>query len=140
RAERVRAGAGLGQSERADGAAVAQPRQKARADFVGAVAGDIVEAEVFVGHIAERNRRIPARQSLCDQPGGKEVAAGAAELGGRRAPKKPQRGGRGLRARRPPSLAVHALRQRPDPRLREAVAGREDLTLLLVQTKAARRK
>ena len=140
RAERIRAGAGLGQPERADGAAVAQPRQEARADLIRTVAGDVVEAQVFVGDIAERDRRVPARQSLRDQPRSEEVAAGAAELGGGGDAQKAHAGQRRHRLRRPPFLVVHALLERPEFRLREAVAGGQDFLLFLAQAKAVGRK
>jgi hypothetical protein len=140
RAECIGAGAGLGQSQRADGAAVAQPGQEAHADVIGAVASDVVKTQILVGDIAERDRRVPARQALRDQPRGEEVAAGAAELGGGGDAQKAHAGQRRHRLRRPPFLVVHTLLQRPEFGLREAVAGGKDFFLLLAQAKAASRK
>ena len=131
RAERVGARAGLGQSEGADGAAVAQPRQEARADVVRAVAGDVIEAQVLVRHVAERDRRIPARESLRNQTRGEEVAARAAELGRRGDAEEAHAGERRHRLRRPPFLVVHALLQRP--KLRLARSGRSQRGFLPVR-------
>jgi hypothetical protein len=64
RAGRVAAGAGLGHAERADQAAVAEPRQEAAPLVLRAVEVDVIRAKVVVRGVRDAEARVRVRELL----------------------------------------------------------------------------
>ena len=129
-AERVGAGARLGEPQRADQRALAQAGQVFLLLRRRGVAEDVVDAQVVVGEHAQDHIRVPAGERLSDQSLGEGVEARAAQLLGHRDAEIAALAEEREQVLRPPLLVVHLRQQRMQFLAREAVGLVEDLAIV----------
>ena len=124
-AQRIRAGAGLGQAERADFCAVAQIGQVLAALRLVGVAVDVVDAQVVVRRPGQGDGGVPACKGLADQARAEQVHTRTAMLGRHGGPHEASRANFLEDIRRPPLLVVHAAGEWYEFLARELVGGFE---------------
>src|SRR3989338_3240083 len=139
RAQRIRAGAGFGQAERADFCAVAQIGQVLAALRLVGVAVDVVDAQVVVRRPGQGDGGVPARKGLADQARAEQFHARATMLGRHGGPHEASRSNSLKDIRWPPLLVVHAAREWHEFLARELVGGFEHGTVVGGEGKTARR-
>ncbi len=137
-AQRIRAGAGFGQAERADFRAVAQAGQVLAALRLVGVAEDVVDAQVIVRRPRQGDGGVPAREGLADQTRAEQVHARATMLGRHGGPHEASCADFLENIGRPPFLVVHAAREWHEFLARELVGGFEHGAVVGGESKTAR--